>query len=577
MRYSLSHVLWLFGGIIVMMLLITCILVNMLLTNSMRAQRREMIEIAAEDVARKIQEQVDEIGNRAHSMAEHADVKKFTISTPSRMYQAKEAIFSKLGDITAFMSVVEDARLRLTDGRDMHYVSERADFQFVERAFDQVLSVCAVEEPFWGTLISDICIVDGKGMFAVASPIYVGSGMKYTGAMINLCSLDTLLQRLPQDDGIYIVSRNGKIAASTSEEFANRFARVEHGETEFSLGGTKMYSTRCEIGTLGWTLDAAYPAVVAEEGGTMHVWLAALMGVVLALTVGILLWVHHIIVTPIKDITIQMRAMQGMNARIETPASGENEMLRLTQGINAMIHALENTTRDMLSTQERLYQVGMLRMRERILFLQAQINPHFLYNNLECIRGMALMNDGEGIREMVVCMASLYRYCVVEEKEACLRDEIDSLSSYMRIIALRYNDTYLLECDVPEALMNRRVVRMMLEPLVENTIRHGFLSAHRECGRIRVIAREQGTRLRVVIRDDGGAMPGEKMDRINRELRQMRVGDAEGTGGRIGVYNVNARVRLIFGEDCGVQFARNDWGGLDAIVEISSKKPETRR
>ena len=57
----------------------------------------------------------------------------------------------------------------------------------------------------------------------------------------------------------------------------------------------------------------------------------------------------------------------------------------------------------------------------------------------------------------------------------------------------------------------------------------------------------------------------------------MRVGDAEGTGGRIGVYNVNARVRLIFGEDCGVQFARNDWGGLDAIVEISSKKPETRR
>lgn len=176
--------------------------------------------------------------------------------------------------------------------------------------------------------------------------------------------------------------------------------------------------------------------------------------------------------------------------------------------------------------------------------LQAQINPHFLYNTLESVNWLAKANKQDRISEMVEALAFLLRSAVsFEEQLIPLRKELDIVRSYVTIQTTRFDERLVFHLDVPEELMDAQIPKLTLQPLVENAI-HYALEPRIEPCRIAIIARESEGALFLRVEDDG---PGMTPD----FLEKLRSGQVTTRGQGIGLTNIQERINLTFGTPWG--------------------------
>ncbi|MBR6332195.1 MAG: histidine kinase [Dehalococcoidales bacterium] len=199
----------------------------------------------------------------------------------------------------------------------------------------------------------------------------------------------------------------------------------------------------------------------------------------------------------------------------------------------------------------------------RLLFLQAQINPHFLYNNLACVRGMAGLGDTNSIRQMTTCVAEIYRYGSAGETTATLAEELECADSYMQIMKLRYENRYSLQLRVQSEAMDWIVPRMMLQPLIENSILHGYLDAHIHTGTVTVQADVKDNELLIVVKDEGCGFSSEAIAMLQgtSEIGQRQPH-------HLGIRNVRARIQLLFHDQARFEVQSNALKGTNVVITI---------
>jgi two-component system LytT family sensor kinase len=196
----------------------------------------------------------------------------------------------------------------------------------------------------------------------------------------------------------------------------------------------------------------------------------------------------------------------------------------------------------------------------RLAALTAQINPHFLFNTLNSVSSLIRTNPGQA-REMVMKLSKVLRRLLRKhENFSSLRDELSFIEDYLSIEVVRFGDKLRFEKDVEAGALDTLVPSMLLQPLVENSIKHG-LSPKVEGGVIRIRARRSGDRLRLCVEDDGVGIPEAKLATI---LEQG-----------IGVSNVNERLRVLFGSDYKMWIESGPQGG--ASVHIETPELQTAR
>jgi len=234
----------------------------------------------------------------------------------------------------------------------------------------------------------------------------------------------------------------------------------------------------------------------------------------------------------------------------------------LTNSINEMVLRIERVNQEYTKAQ-------LDYLQEKIVFLQAQINPHFLYNNLECIRGMVISGNEKAIREMVSCIAKLYRYCLKGEHLVTLEEEIDSLYSYSRIIYLRYGDRFKWHFNISKDILQEKLPRMILQPIAENAILHGFIEANCDTGTIWVDVRKDEDFLVIQIKDDGTGASEDLLDAMNNDNID---GNYKKIG--IGISNLKKRIQLLCDTSSCLYFERNVCGGLTATMKLKVKNKE---
>lgn len=242
---------------------------------------------------------------------------------------------------------------------------------------------------------------------------------------------------------------------------------------------------------------------------------------------------------------------------------------QLTPGVEKAIAHVEElvNTRELLSASKR---------QAQYLALQNQINPHFLYNTLEGIRGEALVEGNESIAMMTEALSTFFRYTISNvENLVSLEDELANVENYFIIQQYRFGSRLSLkvEFDSEEdkaVLLAARVPKLTLQPIVENAIVHGIEGKVGDgCVSIRV----QGTGKRVIImvRDDGLGMPRKQLDEMNQKLSAAYYDhtrhEAERRGG-IAVVNVNNRIRLLFGEEYGIAMYSVPGQGTDVEITL---------
>lgn len=245
---------------------------------------------------------------------------------------------------------------------------------------------------------------------------------------------------------------------------------------------------------------------------------------------------------------------------ISLPSSiiqGKDEIGELTSTYNYMIHAMEDLI-------EKEYLLGQETKNAELKILQAQINPHFLYNTLDMIQWFAEEGMLSQIEESVSSLATFYRLSLSNGKEfISLREEMEHVRSYIRLQRLRFPDTFLYEEELDEGLLDYLLPKTTLQPLVENAITHGLQESKRIPGHLLIkIEKEEGKNIRISILDDGAGMKTPPRTTPNGGTSR------ENSGHGFGIPNVSSRLTLLYGPGYGVVFEQNIPEGTIAIVRI---------
>lgn len=214
------------------------------------------------------------------------------------------------------------------------------------------------------------------------------------------------------------------------------------------------------------------------------------------------------------------------------------------------------------------------------LALQNQINPHFLYNTLEAIRADALMADCEGIAETTEALATFFRYTISDVQESvAFSDELDNVENYFIIQRCRFGDKLSLELEMEnERLLEAKMPKLILQPLVENAVVHG-LEDKIDQGTVRIVVENSDRVLFLRVRDDGIGIPDDQVERLNEQFAggDSREHPAAPRRGGIALRNVNSRIRLMFGDDYGLRIFSARGVGTECCVTLPLQFEEVER
>lgn len=231
----------------------------------------------------------------------------------------------------------------------------------------------------------------------------------------------------------------------------------------------------------------------------------------------------------------------------------------------------------MLAEIRKLLKLSELRERQKreaeLRSLQAHIKPHFLYNTLDTIHWMAKKKGADDVSDMVESLSRLFRIGLSKGDDIIpMTDEWTHISSYLQIQKTRYRDRLTYELDLPKEAEGLYVLKLVLQPIVENAIYHG-IKARRGPGIIRVSAEVEGGVLRLIVKDNGAGMSQERLDALRRQLQDPLAAmdhppEEGGPASRsYGMLNVQARLALTFGEKYGISIESTEGTGTSVMIE----------
>ncbi len=227
---------------------------------------------------------------------------------------------------------------------------------------------------------------------------------------------------------------------------------------------------------------------------------------------------------------------------------------------------------------EREYQDRLQTKQANINALQSQINPHFLYNTLDSIRGKALMHNQDEIANMTEALSRFYRYSISKKGNVVsLMDEIKNIDTYIDIQKFRFGDKFdVIKILDDVDLNNIAVPKLTLQPIVENAIYHG-IEMSEKVGKITIRLTLTDTRLIIRVSDNGVGIEDKALEKLNESLRffdRNNIENKRNIKHGIAIRNVNERIKLHFGNQYGVYIYSVKGLGTDVDVIIPVEKPK---
>lgn len=264
------------------------------------------------------------------------------------------------------------------------------------------------------------------------------------------------------------------------------------------------------------------------------------------------------IVRPVDKLRSLMRKVEEGELYIRFPGKSKDEIGQLGNSFNKMVQEIENLI-NMVYLEQREKREAELKA------LQAQIKPHFLYNTLDTIQWMAQDRDAQDIVEMVIALTNLFRIGLSKGNEIIgLSKELEHVESYLVIQMARYENKLTYEMDVPAEIRGYQVVKIILQPLVENAIYHG-IKLKPGTGKILIRGRIKDNSLTLEVLDDGIGMTEEKLRQVREDLQHVR--QSERNSG-YGLFNVHERILLSYGSSYGISIDSTLGQGTVIVVRL---------
>ncbi|WP_240416204.1 cache domain-containing sensor histidine kinase [Paenibacillus periandrae] len=398
---------------------------------------------------------------------------------------------------------------------------------------------------------------NGSLNFAIARKVYNLQKNDSLGVLvmgIEMYDMHAIMSELNLDNstGLMIIDKSKEIIYSRGIEspelqLSRIITGLSPGSSSIVQEGNHSYLVNIFTSTsTGWNYITLTSAEVLSSDAKKLSGFILLIGVFACIMAVLISFIFaKRIVTPLKRLKNSMKNIEKNNFHSNIQVTGHDEVSQLTVSFNLMVSRI----RELIHS---VYQSEIQEKEAHIMALQSQINPHFLYNTLGTINAMAMLSDNEDISRMVVALGDMFKYAMKQNGGfATIREEMEHLENYITIQQCRYGDRIQFCMDVPEALKELSIIRLVLQPLVENAIRHG-LDPLPEGGTIWIHGEYVLETVRIHIRDNGRGIDPDKLMAIQSKLLSRLQDGAHRSNESIGIYNVNERFKLYFGVEYGI-------------------------
>ncbi|HML35858.1 MAG TPA: sensor histidine kinase [Bacillota bacterium] len=283
----------------------------------------------------------------------------------------------------------------------------------------------------------------------------------------------------------------------------------------------------------------------------------------------LLVWLYHSVARPLSIFE------KSLDRSIETD-SGNTKLLEELSDDVAFKNKIKDLIEMCVNQKVRENSAEMLDKQAELAALQSQINPHFLYNTLDTIRGYALIEDNNDIAKIVEALSAFFRYSINRRADlVTLRDELANIQNYMMILKFRFNNRFSLEIIIDDddvKAYDYFIPKLILQPIVENAIFHGLEDCV-EGGRVTIEVVETEKNLLITVSDNGEGMDSNTLQELNERIRSAgRYTDDSGTGNQqntgIALANIHKRIQLLFGADYGLYVCSTLHYGTDVEITI---------
>jgi two-component system, sensor histidine kinase YesM len=262
----------------------------------------------------------------------------------------------------------------------------------------------------------------------------------------------------------------------------------------------------------------------------------------------------------IKAITGAMKELQAGNlsVRITVRETGD-EISNIAVKFNKMSDELSEYI-------NKVYISDIKQKSAEMAALQAQINPHFLYNTLEAIRMNAVAFGDHRTSEMIYVLSKLFRNTIKEDSIITIKDELKHSKLYLELFKMRYGDSLSVKFDVDDEILEYGIIKHLIQPVIENYIVHGF-DTTKSNNSISVRGYLDDKNIFFIITDNGKGIEAENLDKMKLSLENFEMNSS----GSIGLANINERIKLVYGKECGVDISSINGKGTTVKIKILIK------
>ena len=388
-------------------------------------------------------------------------------------------------------------------------------------------------------------------------PIYddiAATDKKQIGTCLIICSLEELKHiyaNVPfSERSLFAVldSENQILTGSQDKDIAVQLLSDSDHDTHIIL--QRNFPT-----LTNWNLVCTIPfsELYSEMAGLKQLALLLIIVVILSF----LLLRHYIslsIISPLVNIVSFLQNDSFYVLHNNLKVKGCKEIDALSTSINQMLTQLNEMSHTILQNQAQMYEVKLSKKQAQLSALQTQINPHFIFNTLNAIKGLSYQNDWEGINLSVDSLSYIMRYNLNTNNMTLVKDEFLCIENYLSIIEFRFPKRFVFHLNMDPEIEKYEMPRFILQPLVENAISHG-LEPNDEKGTLTLSASLQDNdTLHFECTDDGVGISPDKIEELKQKFNANSIvydSQTENHSG-IGLVNINMRIRLIYGEPYGL-------------------------
>ena len=372
----------------------------------------------------------------------------------------------------------------------------------------------------------------------------------------------------------YIVNERDAIVA-TSDQSLSGIYRLDYDTIkesfmssnnfiERNILDTKVYAGFYSISNTDWFMVTILPAPpLIHESNHLMLQIALLYAGFLVLALIFANVLAHSITGRLSSVIRQMQTVRhGPPTPMESPQAHDE--------IGDLIDTYNYMTRKMYELMEKQAKAAEdLRIAE-FNSLQAQINPHFLYNTMDMINWMALQGQTEEISHAVQSLSRFYKLTLSRKKGiSTIARELEHVTIYVQLQNMRYHDSIELITDIPDELSEYQIPKLTLQPVVENSILHGILEKESKSGTIVITGWMENEDIVLLISDDGVGIPPEILSTI-----LSGKGNSQSGGTNIAVYNTHRRLQILYGKDCGLIYSSNPGEGTEVEIRFPAHREE---